>query len=301
MLFTTASLSDSSFLNLFADERTNAAERARVATDVLEKSTAHTTLEVKTELAKLDEAERQDFFARIAIVDASPRITDIPQLIVDQHLRTVRRECRKAVYERLEGWWTDQLIRMLAKERLTAMSGQEVSDKLAALADEYKSDNLPITLRDRLPDEKIDASSDNRLFVTQLRALDLPISRIQNAIVDYYRAFEQRSSWARESLLISGEVEEYERRLIDEWLHYKAVAFESIDASSDEVACKVAGKELYRWAEQQTSSLRIRERVTELYVVRGSFHMLANESPNPRVHWNPFFLKRLSELLGVAA
>ncbi|MGA4815304.1 ABC-three component system protein [Pseudomonas aeruginosa] len=31
--------------------------------------------------------------------------------------------------------------------------------------------------------------------------------------MDYYRAFEQRSAWARASLLVLGEVEEYEDRL----------------------------------------------------------------------------------------
>ena len=39
--------------------------------------------------------------------------------------------------------------------------------------------------------------------------------------------------------------------------------------------------------------LRIRERVTEPYVVRGAFHILANASPSPRVYWHPRFLERL--------
>jgi hypothetical protein len=131
--------------------------------------------------------------------------------------------------------------------------------------------------------------------------LELSTTRIQNAIIDYYRAFEQRSSWARESLLISGEVEEYESRLVDEWIRYREVIFESIDDSSEDEACINAGKEIYRWAELETSSLRVRERVTEPYVVRGTFHILANARPSPRVYWHPRFLKRLGELLGVAA
>ena len=75
--------------------------------------------------------------------------------------------------------------------------------------------------------------------------------------------------------------------------------FESIDDSSGHEACISAGKELYHWAELETSSLRIRERVTEPYVVRGTFHILANARPRPRVHWHPQFLKQLEELLGV--
>ena len=71
--------------------------------------------------------------------------------------------------------------------------------KVGAQVKEYRSDNLPITFRNRLPEGKIDANKDPRLFVEQLRVLDLSATRIQNAIIDYYRAFEQRSSWARET------------------------------------------------------------------------------------------------------
>ncbi|WP_233442879.1 ABC-three component system protein [Bradyrhizobium brasilense] len=97
--------------------------------------------------------------------------------------------------------------------------------QLSAIAEEYRTDNLPITFRGRLPDGQIDVANDPRLFVEQLRLLDLSAIRIRNAIVDYYRAFEQRSSWARESLLISDEIEEYEDRLVDEWTRYREIVF----------------------------------------------------------------------------
>nr|WP_143432992.1 ABC-three component system protein [Herbaspirillum camelliae] len=49
-----------------------------------------------------------------------------------------------------------------------------------------------------------------------------------------------------------------------------------------------------------SSTLRIRERVTEPYVVRGGFHILANSRPLPRVYWHPRFLSRVGQLLGDA-
>ena len=48
-------------------------------------------------------------------------------------------------------------------------------------------------------------------------------------------------------------------------------------------------------------SLRIRARVTEPSVLRGSFHILADATPEPRVYWHPRFLDRLGKVLGVAA
>jgi hypothetical protein len=47
------------------------------------------------------------------------------------------------------------------------------------------------------------------------------------------------------------------------------------------------------------AALRIRERVTEPYVVRGGFHILANSRP-PRVYWHPQFLRRIGALLEAA-
>jgi hypothetical protein len=135
----------------------------------------------------------------------------------------------------------------------------------------------------------------------RLRALNLSAGRIRFAIIDYYRAFEQRSSWARANLLVSDEIEKYEEKLVDEWARYRELVCENITDESAEEACIQAGRELYKWAEQSTGQLRIRERVAEPYVVRGTFHILANDSPRPRVHWHPHFLQRLAKILEAAA
>ena len=301
VLFTTATLGEGTALVVFAENGGDAAERAATAATLLDRSRSQTAEKVRALLEPLSDLEREDFYRRITIFDGSPRIEQVPQAILDQHLRTVRREARQPLFERLEGWWTDLMIKLLSGERMTAVGGQEVSDKLSAIAEEYRSDNLPITFRNRLPDGEIDVANDTRLFVEQLRDLDLSTNRIQHAIIDYYRAFEQRSSWARESLLISGEMEEYEDRLVEEWARYRDVVFEALPESSEDAALKAAGRELYKWAEFETGELRIRERVTESYVVRGAFQILANARPTPRVHWNPGFMRRLGELLGVAA
>ncbi|GMO27128.1 ABC-three component system protein [Bradyrhizobium sp. TM233] len=300
-LFSTATVTPGSLLALFVDDASLGEQRAREALATIAQSESQLISAIRSELGQLCEEEARDFYARITIVDATPRITDIPALIEQKHLRIIRRESRAALCERLEGWWMDLVIKILAGERTEPVHGYEVSDKLSAMAEEYRIDNLPITFRNSLPSGKIDVANDPRIFVEQLRALELSTARIQNAIVDYYRAFEQRSSWARESLLVSGEIEEYEDRLVDEWSRYREIVFENLDEASADEACLTAGKELYRWVEMETSTLRIRERVTEPYVVRGAFHILANSRPRPRVYWHPRFLQRLEQLLGVTA
>lgn len=307
-LFTTGTVSAGSFLARLLPDQHVASGDATTLTELADAALAESTSKLIAPIAmafnELSDPEKQDFLERILILDASPRIGDIPALIRDKHMRSVRREHREFVFERLEGWWTDAVIKQLTGAKSEGIFGYEVSDKLSNFAEEYKADNLPITFRGKAPNDEIDTDADPRLFVAQLREIGISSNRIRNAILDYYRAFEQRSAWARENLLVLGEVEEYEDRLTDEWGRYKDVAFEKLKEDSAEEALREAGATLYNWAEFETGkieSLRIRARVTEPYVLRGSFHILADATPEPKVYWHPRFLDRLGEVLGVAS
>lgn len=306
-LFTTSKVSETSFLKRFLSGSAGLGEESSTlveqAEEALGRSRSDLISGIAREFNELNPAEKQDFLARVLILDGSPRIEDIPDTIKNQHMRPIRREHRNAVFERLEGWWSDAVIKQMTGLREDGIFGHEVSDKLSALSEEYKLDNLPITFRGKEPATEIDTETDPRPFVVQLRQIGISSNRIRNAILDYYRAFEQRSEWARENLLVSGEMEDYEDRLVDEWSRYRDVVFEELhDDSADDVLLR-AGKELFKWADQQSGnyeSLRIRARVTEPYVTRGSFHIMANVTPEPRVYWHPRFLDRLGRLLGVA-
>lgn len=307
-LFTTGTVSSESFLvRLLPDQpgtSGDAATLTELANAAFFKSKSQLIGPIATEFNELSGPEKQDFLERILIFDGSPRIGDIPATIRDKYMRSIRREYREFVFERLEGWWTDTVIKQLAGARAEGIFGYEVSDKLSDFAEEYKADNLPITFRGQEPAEEIDTEADPRLFVKQLREIGISSNRIRSAILDYYRAFEQRSAWARENLLVSGEVEEYEDRLAEEWNRYKDVIFENLRADSAEEALREAGVTLYNWAEFETGkieSLRIRARVTEPYVVRGSLHILADATPEPRVYWHPSFIERVCKVLEVTS
>lgn len=305
-LFTTGTVSTGSFLARLLIEPPvvsgDAATLTELANAALAKSKSKLIAPVAAAFNELSDSEKQDFLERILILDGSPRITDIPTVIRDKHMRSIRREHREFVFERLEGWWTDAVIKQLSGARLEGIFGYEVSDKLSNITEEYKADNLPITFRGKMPADEIDTDADPRLFVAQLREIGISSKRIRSAILDYYRAFEQRSAWARENLLVSEEVEEYEDRLADEWDRCKDVIFEELTGESAEDALREAGITLYNWAQFETGkieSLRIRARVTEPYVVRGSLHILADARPKPRVYWHPRFIERVCKVLGV--
>ncbi|WP_320461732.1 ABC-three component system protein [Lelliottia sp. CFBP8978] len=304
-LFTTGTISNSSFLQHFLVEPPtkddNSVSITQLANTALARSKSKLITAIADEFNKLTDEQKDDFLSRIIIFDGGPRIEDLPSIIKNQHMRIIRRDNRDAIFERLEGWWNNTIVDLLTGKRKEAIFGYEISDKLAAFSEEYKSDNLPITFRGKMPVGEIDAMNDPRLFVVQLREIGVSSNRIRNAILDYYRAFEQRSSWARENLLVTGEMEDYEDRLVDEWSRYKDVVFEELDENSADEVLITAGKALYQWADLESGnihSLRIRERVTEPYVVRGGFHILANSRPLPKIFWHPHFLNRVGQLLG---
>jgi len=170
-LFTTAKV-EGTFSSLFLPDCEVSKKQglAEKADKLLNAAKGEIALKAKVVFDLLDMDEKEDFLSRIVIFDSRPRIEDIPALIKDQHMRTVKSEFRVPVLQRLEGWWHDEIIKLLAGKRSDAITGTELSDKLCTIADEYKSDNLPIHFRGLQP-SSIDAEGDSRLFVRQLREM----------------------------------------------------------------------------------------------------------------------------------
>jgi hypothetical protein len=121
MLFTTGDVSAGSMLTIFMGRGTDGEARAEAVQGPLGKSKNVLIVALREELNTLTAAELADFYSRITIADATLRITEIPSAVINQHLRTIRRESRPLLFERLEGWWMDQVIRLLAGESTAAI------------------------------------------------------------------------------------------------------------------------------------------------------------------------------------
>ncbi len=266
-------------------------------TGVLAGSDSKTIKKTTDLLAQLPQEQWPDFFRRITIYDCLERIQDVPELIITEKLRTVRPQFRRPVYERLEGWWTNECIELLTGKRKDPFRSAEVSEMLSSITEQFREDNLPIDFETAEPEHSVNPDSDNRYFVKQLRAIGLRSERLQRAILDYYRAFEQRGRWQRENVTLTGEIGKYDDRLVDEWARIREIIFEELQADSAEEVLQATGRKLLN--DLSTSghpNLRIRADVTATYVVMGSYHMLANEE-TPRVHWHPRFTERMAEIL----
>ncbi|MCY6494603.1 ABC-three component system protein [Leptolyngbya sp. GGD] len=247
---------------------------------------------------ELTTKEREILVDSIQILDCSPNIVDTEPKIKSL-LKGVRREHRSSVYERLEGWWFKKVVLHLSENSEELISGFEIHDKLCEINDQFKPEALPIDYLDYQPTELPDPNSDNRQFVAQLRAIAIQNKRIEKAILDYYRAFEQRSRWVREDLIVSNDLEVYEKKLVDEWERYYLMLEDEMEETGDEEARhRSMGRKLYNWMEQE-ADYRIRQLVSEEFIMRGSYHMLADKTP-PSIHWHPKFVERLSQILPIS-
>lgn len=296
-LFTTGTVAVKSFLAAFLPNARRDESIAERVVEVLEQSESKTIKKTKDLLDDLPKDKWPDFFRRIVIFDNQERIQEIPQLIIGEKLRTVRPQFRRAVYERLEGWWTNECIELLTGRRPEGLRSSGVSEMLSFITEQFREDNLPVDFEKAEPKEGVDPDSDDRCFVKQLRAIGLRADRLKRSILDYYRAFEQRGSWLRENVTLTGELERYDERLVDEWARIREIVFEDLQDDSPEELLRQTGRNLLnQLSTADHPNLRIRTGVTATFVAMGSYHMLANED-KPRVHWHPRYLERMGEIL----
>ncbi|MBN8440984.1 MAG: hypothetical protein J0M28_04675 [Thauera sp.] len=287
---TTARVGPKSLLKYFLDSAgAKPTDFAKQLVAELKGSKAALSAQIEATFSSLNETQQDDFLARIVIADSSLRIKELDEAFAPL-LRSVATKFRVDVRERMEGWWLREAIELIQGER-KPITGAEVWAKFAQVNSEYYDERLPITFDDAYPDEEIDAVKDTRQFVEQLRAIGMSSDSLEMAILDFYRAFSQRAHWTRVNALVGGEIRKFELRLVEEWKRAKGWAM--VNAPQNEAEIQAAGRRLYDWAENQSKGLQIRKDVTEDFVRRGSFHILADEKPTPRVHWHPQFLERL--------
>jgi len=283
VLLTTADAPDKS-----AASRLRMRDRDAEAADKLLMATAKSSENEKTEKARaayagLPEQIRLSLLRSVMILDGSPNIIDVREEIVRELHHAAPRDRIDKLVERLEGWWFGAVIRAMSGAGPSAIPVLAIEQRVDELREEFKRDALPVDFKAAVPSQSVIAELDKRPFVRQLRKIEIGGPRIEYAIRDFYRASEQRSRWAREDLLLDGELEHYERDLTEAWEpRHASIVEESGSGSAEE---KVAlGQSLFKWAEQDANfPLRT---VRERFLTHGSYHILANRYA---VGWHPDF------------
>lgn len=182
---------------------------------------------------------------------------------------------------RLEGEWFKRAIEVMSSNRESAIGLSELISILDDLRSQFLPGNLPSDYDDVEP-EDIDIENDDRVFVEQLRLIGVSNRAIRNAVINYYRAFEQRSRWSREGLVKPGEIKKYMNSLKDEWEQRSALMEIEYDFSQEQQKL-VFGQKLH-YVCQIDGAKPIRPEFKSAYVARGTYYDL---SDCKEIGWHP--------------
>lgn len=231
---------------------------------------------------------------QIYIIDRASNTIDVEKDI----LKHIRYSCipkhQKMIYERLEGWWFKKAIDALCCDTPVFVNQNQVRSFIVSVSQEYADDNLPIDILDIDDLQEDNFSANEKIFHEQLKLICLGNHRMQLALRDYYRAFRQRASWVRNDLLYVNELGQYEQRLIDEWEHAFAAMEETLSETNNATEGEKAKEGRQLFSDIEKRDIRIRPKCQEAFIMRGSYHILANQL---KIGWHVDFFARLKQLL----
>ncbi len=242
----------------------------------------------------MEESIMKKLLSQTYIIDKASKITDVEKTFRKQIRYSCVPKYEDPICQRLEGWWYKKAIEALCSDKPIFVTQSQVRTLIVSISQEYTDENLPIDIFDIEDFQEGDLGTDEKVFYEQLKLISIGNRRMQMALRDYYRAFRQRANWIRNDLLYINEIEKYEERLIDEWEH-------SFAAMEDDLAQCVGvtenekikeGRKLFSDIEKR--DIRIRPKCQEAFVMRGSYHILANQL---RVGWHKDFYERLRQLI----
>lgn len=256
------------------------------ADNILIKTAATSTSEQNAEAYKLYSAlsplVRVQLLKAITVLDNAPDIVDVVDELEQELYYAAPKGQVAHLVERLEGWWFSAVIKaMLDKSSIPVLA---IDQRVDELREEFKRTALPVDLKNVAPPQEVIAAMDKRLFVKQLRRIEIGSARIEYAIRDFYRASEQRSRWLRQELLVDGELEKYEQELREAWEPRFASMTDSLPNPCSPEKKVAGGQEVFKWVEQEANfPLRT---VRERFLTHGSYHILSNRKV---IGWHPDF------------
>lgn len=227
---------------LASDESSRNPTAARSALDeVIRTSTNESNLKAYVAYRALSSQQRNALLQAIHVIPQSDDIESVRTRLVEAIRVGLREQHIDAILERLEGWWFQKCIECM-KYR-SSIHAADIENFTADLRDRFGPTALPID-KDIVNVELGDVSEfTQRVFYRQIELAQISAKRIQIAVRDYLRAATQRSRWSRIGLLMPGEIEDYERRLKEEW----EIVFERL---KDDLGAEAAEEEKVRIAKK---------------------------------------------------
>ena len=239
------------------------------------------TADARDAFRDLTSASRQLLVQNIWVFDRGPSIIDVRDEIEEVLHYSAPPEKVATFTDHLEGWWFGRVVLALSDPNSAAIPLAAIRNKVSELRESFKIGNLRLdeTIETMPPPSEL--PEDDRTFVRQMTLVDVSKEETIATVHDYYRAYEQRSRWARENLLLDGEADRYDRVLRDAWHRRFLACTVDVTEGCDDGTKKAQGKKVFRWAREYQKPLRNRD---EIWLSSGSLQMLADKV---RIGWHP--------------
>lgn len=299
VILTTATAQENTaayYLRKDANRNTN--EAMRLLIDTARVSTVQANEKFYRAFLGLPPELQDNLIRHTYIYDNSQNISNLKTDIMRYIRCATLPRFEEKVYNSVLGWWINTVIQCLCSEDPVFINRIQLQQVIFDIGSGYKADSLPIDVDayyDPSESELNELIPENRIFIEQLKLISLSHDRLRRCIREYYNAFRQRSLWVREQLLLANELQDYEAVLVDEWNRLFAIMKENLADYGEELTEQQkakAGRDLF--GNIENLNLPIRERVSQPFIMRGSYHDLANRM---MVGWHVDFMDRLCHLL----
>lgn len=298
ILTTAAAQEDTAAYYLKKHANRNPAEAKKLLTDAANAATVQANYKFYNAFLGLPSEQQDNLIRHIYIYDNSQNINNLKTDIMGYVRYATLPMYEEKVYDSVLGWWIRTVIESLCSEQPVFINRVQLQQVIFEIGSGYKADSLPIDVDftyNPSESELNELIPENRIFIEQLKLISLSNDRLRRSVREYYNAFRQRSLWVREQLLLANELQNYEVGLIDEWNRLFSIMKESLADYGEELTEQEkikTGRVLF--GDVENLNINIREKVTQPFIMRGSYHDLANRM---MVGWRVDFMERLCHLL----
>jgi len=224
---------------------------------------------------KLSSAERRQLLTSVLVADGSSQGAALEeQLRARLEYSVFRGEQLEHALSEIVGWWIRRVASNL-RNADDAIQASELRDTVRSIMNNLRREALPVSKEIQAYTRGFDTDDEAFLFIRQLRLVTDSENLVLIALHDYLRCEQQVSLWLRDSLLFADDGERYANDLRDSW----RFLFEAMRAAHAEVdnidLLRKAGLALFMEVMKQDRA--IKPECRESFIMRGSYHRLANE------------------------
>ncbi len=292
ILTTTQNVAEDSALSLLGADNRGPQDARELLDRVAASSENRATHSARRGWLRLPEAVRSGVCERVTVLWEQGTAEQLASLLKAELRLALPHGREDRFVDLLLGWWWRVAVDLLRGAR-SGVTRVHVHLYLDDLREQFSARSLPLTVGYDMVPPTVDAER-GRTFARQLDWIGASEQLLVFAVRDYYRAYAQMQDWVENHMVELAELQDYERRLVEEWTLQFEFMRQRLGPSATEDDMREVGMRLYQLVMEQSPAL-LRPGLTDPFYARGTHHRLADDES---VGWHPQFRDRLERLLG---